>query len=65
MKKMKTLKKIVEKMVGMRALKKYGNLWEDFYDTLNATSRSDEPRETLEEVKQMLIENRKLIERTY
>ena len=37
-------------------LKKYGDLWEDFYDTLVAASRADEPRETLEEVKQRLVE---------
>ena len=41
-------------------LKKYGDLWEDFYDTLVAESRTDEPRETLEEVKQRLIEQGKL-----
>lgn len=43
-------------------LKKYGDLWEDFYDTLVAASRADEPRETLEEVKQRLIEQGKLNE---
>lgn len=36
-------------------LKKYGELWEDFYDTLIAQARADEPRESLEEVKQKLI----------
>jgi hypothetical protein len=41
-------------------LKKYGDLWEDFYDTLIAASRAYEPRETLEEVKQRLIEQGKL-----
>ncbi|MGD0006897.1 MAG: hypothetical protein ABSE06_21985 [Anaerolineaceae bacterium] len=43
-------------------LKKYGNLWEDFYDTLIAVSRTDEPRETLEEVKRRLIDQGKLDE---
>jgi hypothetical protein len=43
-------------------LKKYGDLWEDFYDTLVAASRVDEPRETLEEVKQRLVEQGKLNE---
>jgi hypothetical protein len=43
-------------------LKKYGDLWEDFYDTLVAASRADEPRETLEEVKQRLVEHGKLNE---
>jgi hypothetical protein len=41
-------------------LKKYGDLWEDFYDTLVAASRADEPREVLEEVKQRLVEQGKL-----
>jgi hypothetical protein len=41
-------------------LKEYGNLWEDFYDTLIAASRTDEPRETLKEVKRRLIEQGKL-----
>ena len=31
-------------------LKRYGLLWEDFYDTLVAKSRAEEPRETLDEV---------------
>ncbi len=41
-------------------LKKYGYLWKDFYDTLLAQVRADEPRETLEEVRQRLIEQGKL-----
>jgi len=41
-------------------LKKYGELWEDFYDTLIAQARADEPRESLEEVKQKLIAQGKL-----
>ena len=41
-------------------LKKYGDLWEDFYDTLIAQARGDEPRESLEEVKQVLISQGKL-----
>lgn len=32
-------------------LKKYGKLWEDFYDNLIADQRENEPRETLESVK--------------
>jgi hypothetical protein len=43
-------------------LKEYGDLWEDFYDILIATSRTDEPREILEEVKQKLVEQGKRIE---
>ena len=33
-------------------LKKYGELWEDFYDCLIARLRADEPRESLEFVKE-------------
>ena len=43
-------------------LKKYGGLWEDFFDTLIAQERADEPRETLKQVRQMLIEQGKLNE---
>jgi hypothetical protein len=32
-------------------LKKHGDLWEDFYDSLTAKQRKDEPRETLDTVK--------------
>jgi hypothetical protein len=35
-------------------LAKYGELWEDFYDTLLAKEREHEPRETLAEVKTKL-----------
>ena len=41
-------------------LKKYGELWEDIYDSLIARARADEPRETLESVRQRLIEQGKL-----
>jgi hypothetical protein len=34
-------------------LKKYGELWEDIYDSLLAQKRADEPRESLETVKKM------------
>jgi len=43
-------------------LKKYGEIWEDFYDTLIAQERADEPREALAEVKQRLIDQGKLNE---
>jgi hypothetical protein len=39
-------------------LKKYGELWEDIFDALIAQARADEPRETLDEVKQRLISQR-------
>ncbi len=35
-------------------LKKNAELWEDFYDRALARSRADEPRETLESVKNHL-----------
>jgi hypothetical protein len=37
-------------------LKEYGELWEDFYDTLLSIQRKNEPRESLESVKAMLFE---------
>jgi hypothetical protein len=43
-------------------LQRYGDVWEDFYDTLISKERADEPRETLEEVRQSLIEQGKLNE---
>jgi len=43
-------------------LNKYGELWEDIFDTLIAQARADEPRETLDEVKQRLISQGKLNE---
>ncbi len=36
-------------------LKKYGEIWEDFYDTLRAKERESEPREPLEEVKDKVL----------
>jgi hypothetical protein len=41
-------------------LEKYGDLWEDFYDSLTARKRANEPRETLESVKKHLIKEGKL-----
>ncbi len=40
-------------------LKKYGELWEDFQDTVMARLRANEPRESLEFVKKRL--GRKLV----
>ena len=40
-------------------LKEYAELWEDFYDTALARSRSHEPRETLESVGRRLRRNGK------
>ncbi|MBF0338339.1 MAG: hypothetical protein HQL05_10955 [Nitrospirae bacterium] len=42
-------------------LKQYGNVWEDFYDTLTASERKDEPRETIAVVKKRLMQKRKLL----
>ncbi len=41
-------------------LKKYGELWEDFYDGLTAKKREKEPRESLESVKELLTKKGKL-----
>ena len=41
-------------------LGKYGELWEDIYDVLLAEMRKDEPRESLDNVKQRLMEQGKL-----
>ncbi len=35
-------------------LKKLGDLWEDFFDNLLASERTDEPRESLEIVRRKL-----------
>ena len=51
-----------EKVAVQIELKKYGNLWEDFYDTLIAVSRTGESRQTLGEVKRYLIEQGKIDE---
>jgi len=37
-------------------LKKHGEIWEDFYDTLRAKERESEPRESLEEVKKNVLD---------
>ncbi len=41
-------------------LKKHGELWEDFYDGLTAKKRADEPRESLDAVKDLLKRKGKL-----
>ena len=35
-------------------LRKHARLWEDFYDALVASTRKDEPRESLESVRRRL-----------
>ena len=41
-------------------LRKYGEVWEDFYDSWTARLRANEPRETLESVKRRLRKQGKL-----
>jgi hypothetical protein len=41
-------------------LKMYGELWEDFYDALIARQRADDPRESLEVVREKLRRQGKL-----
>lgn len=41
-------------------LKRFGELWEDFFDTLIAAERANEPRESIETVRKRLREIGKL-----
>jgi len=41
-------------------LKEYQDLWEDFYDSVTAHGRADEPRESLQSVKKRLKKQGKL-----
>jgi hypothetical protein len=49
-----------EKVAVLIDLKQYGELWEDFYDTIIARARADEPRESLKEVRDTLRQSGKL-----
>jgi len=49
-----------QKVAVMIDLRKYHEVWEDFYDGLIARLRAGEPRETLESVKQSLRAQGKL-----
>lgn len=55
---MKGIEFVVDEMGERKAvvidLGEHGDLWEDFYDTLLAKERLDEPRETLAQVKEKL-----------
>ena len=42
------------------SLNQYGERWEDFYDVLIARQRTEEPRESLESVREMLKRQGKL-----
>jgi hypothetical protein len=50
-----------EKTAVLIDLKRYGDLWEDFYDALIARQRADEPREPLEAVRKTPKRQGKLI----
>ncbi len=49
-----------EKTAVLIDLKRYGELWEDFYDIIIARQRADEPRESLESVREALVKQNKL-----
>jgi len=49
-----------EKVAVQIDLRKYGDLWEDVYDSLTARQRAKEPRESLDFVKQCLSKQKKL-----
>jgi len=49
-----------QKTAAVIDLKKYADLWEDFYDSLLARRRAHEPRESLAAVKQRFIRAGKL-----
>ncbi len=49
-----------EKTAVVIDLKRHRALWEDFHDIATARSRSEEPRETLDEVKRALVRRGKL-----
>jgi hypothetical protein len=44
-----------EKKAVIINLKQHRALWEDFYDTLLAQERQNEPRETLDEVRKQIL----------
>ena len=43
-----------ERVAVLIDLKQHGELWEDFYDTITARTRADEPRESLDTVRRSL-----------
>jgi len=48
------------KVAVMIDLRKYGELWQDFYDSILARVRANEPRESLASVKKRLRKQGKL-----
>ena len=49
-----------EKVAVLIDLKKHGKLWEDFYDVVTAQLRANEPRESLDSVKDRLRQSGRL-----
>ena len=49
-----------EKTAVLIDLGQYGEIWEDFYDALIARQRENEPRESLESVRETLQQEGKL-----
>ncbi len=49
-----------ERVAVLIDLKKYGEIWQDFFDVLTAKKRAKEPRESLASVKARLKKNGKL-----
>lgn len=49
-----------QKIAVMIDLRKHGELWEDFYDSLIADQRANEPRETIASVEKRLRKHGKL-----
>jgi hypothetical protein len=49
-----------QKVAVLIDLHKYGELWEDVYDSLTARLRAEEPRDTLDSVKKRLRNQGKL-----
>jgi hypothetical protein len=49
-----------KKVAVMIDLRKYGDVWEDMYDSLTARTRAKEPRESLDSVKKRLRKQGKL-----
>ena len=51
-----------EKTAVLIDLKQHGELWEDIYDSLIAKHRENEPRESMDDVRERLRKKRKLCE---
>jgi hypothetical protein len=49
-----------QKIAVQITLKKFGEIWEDFFDNLLARQRADDPRESIDSVRERLIKQGKL-----